>query len=199
MANSFSEHWLGRPADPNNVVVRQGAYGPKDSLTPNYQPADEALYLQGSQYGSNGTEFTGQLNPTIPVSNCPPTRDSIYATVSSTKAETVICSEDITTKTLEIVFETLYDQTDVAVIDDANITKSFNEVSFSLPAAVTATERTLQYTVRDVTTKQAYAEGQAYIEYAALIDGTPPPEFTAVIDDQGRTVVDSEGNIVIVA
>lgn len=113
-------------------------------------------------------QIIGTLTGTVPVGNCPATRDSISAYVASQKAVLIECSENIETKTLEVVFETLDHKSDVATVVDAQITKTGNEALFALPVAVSAQEWSLEYTIRDTTSKQVYAAGLTFVEYAAL-------------------------------
>ena len=73
---------LGVTQDNGNITGTAAIPGPNDvrdtvpvdATTGNYEPADEAKYLEGEQYGSLGTEFTGTLkkysvetNPADPI------------------------------------------------------------------------------------------------------------------------------------
>jgi hypothetical protein len=95
--------------------------------------------------------------------------DSIYARVDETKSITVNCSKDVEGLTLAAVFETA-DKTDVGTIADGDITKSTTTAAFALTAALTASERTLRYTIKDTATDETLASGKLFVTYDAQAD-----------------------------
>jgi len=95
---------------------------------------------------------------------------SIYAVVGSTANATIVCSENISAKTVVVVFETIMSKTDVATIANASVTKVTTSATFALPSAATASERTLRVTIRDTTSHKAYGSAILFVTYDAKGD-----------------------------
>mgnify|MGYP000356718325 CR=1 FL=1 len=75
---------------------------------------------------------------------------------------------DYTGKTLRFVFEGK-DRSDLAVIDDGDITKTSSSISIAIPPAVTASERNLRWSVRDVANgDEVLLYGTATVTYAPI-------------------------------
>lgn len=90
---------------------------------------------------------------------------SIGVTVGSTATKAIDCLVDLSGKTLSITFETLRSTTDIAVITNANITKSGTEASFAMPAATTIVERTLRARVVDTSDDSTVREVLVFVTY----------------------------------
>ena len=95
--------------------------------------------------------------------------ESIYARVDEAKQVSVTCSKAVDGLTLEVVVETT-DKTDVATIADGSITKSGTTATFSLTTAITASERTLRYTVKNTADDETLASGKLFVTYDAQGD-----------------------------
>lgn len=80
---------------------------------------------------------------------------------------------DLSGKSLKVIFETM-NGTDVAVVDTADITISGtddNVVTFAYPSAVTASERTLRFAIRDAASPLTmYLQGVCSVVSAPKVD-----------------------------
>ena len=105
---------------------------------------------------------------------------TLYPAIGETVSQSITLYEtdgttpvDLSGKTLAIIFETMKG-TDVAVVDDSDITVSGtddNVVTFAYPAIVTATRRTLRFALRDAASpKTMYLQGLCSVVSAPQVD-----------------------------
>ena len=78
---------------------------------------------------------------------------------------TFTANQDISTKTLVIVFEES-GGTDSYIINDSDITKSGNDATVTLPTGFTDDVQTLNWSVRDSVEKTVYGTGTISVSYA---------------------------------
>lgn len=95
---------------------------------------------------------------------------SMSLSVGSTPTKTVACTSDVSTRTLQVVFETLGSGTDVATVADGDITKDFSDAEFAIPAAVTSVERTLRARIVDTDTGEGMANLLVFVTYGPIGD-----------------------------
>lgn len=94
---------------------------------------------------------------------------TIYLFVGETHNYT-LSTDDYTAKTLQLIFET-NEGVDVATIADGSITKATTSITFAVPAAVTASQRILRWSLRDTASgDEVLAYGAARIDTTALSD-----------------------------
>ena len=97
--------------------------------------------------------------------------ESIYAKIGETKTVSVTCNQTVEVDdiSLEVIVETS-DSLDVAIIDNASITKITTAASFALPANSTTVERTLRVSVRRTDTNEAVWSGKLFVTRTAQGD-----------------------------
>ena len=79
-----------------------------------------------------------------------------------------IPSSDYSAVELEVVFQNINDNRDVAVIADGSLTKTTTQVSFAMPAKVRAKEQNLRYAVRRLSNNEVLLYGTWEVRPAAL-------------------------------
>lgn len=94
---------------------------------------------------------------------------SINAVVGEQKQVTVTCNQDIESLTLEVVIETKAG-VDVSTISSGSISNSGTAATFSLDAASTSAERTLNWSIRRADTSEAVATGLLFVTTVAAGD-----------------------------
>ena len=95
--------------------------------------------------------------------------ESIYAKIGETKTVSVTCNQTVEDLNLEVIFETS-SSLDIAIIDNASITKTTTAASFALPADSTTVERTLRVSVRRTDTDEAVWSGKLFVTRTAQGD-----------------------------
>lgn len=95
--------------------------------------------------------------------------ESIYAQIGETKAVSVTCNQTVENLSLEVIFETS-SSLDIAIIDNASITKTTTVASFALPAVSTTVERTLRVSVRRTDTDEVVWSGKLFVTRTAQGD-----------------------------
>lgn len=94
---------------------------------------------------------------------------SIYANVGETSSVSVTTTEDVSATAVTVVVETS-DLTDVGSIADGSLTKTATTVAFALSSAMTASERTLRYSVRKDADGEVVASGSLFVTYKTQSD-----------------------------
>jgi len=94
---------------------------------------------------------------------------SINAQVGSTSAVAIACNQYVSTLTLAFTVETL-GKVDVGTVADASITKDSETATLSLTSAMTASERTLRWSLTNTSTGEAVASGLMFVTYDAQGD-----------------------------
>lgn len=94
---------------------------------------------------------------------------AIYARVGSTAAIRVTCNQDVTLLDLTFTVETMA-KTDVATVVSASITKNETYADLSLTSAMTASERTLRWSLVNDDNGEEVAGGLMFVTYDAQGD-----------------------------
>jgi hypothetical protein len=149
----------------NRVEITNLTANAGDNIT----VAVTAIVLDGS---SNEVTYTATANYTAasPGSGQPLDGDSVSWPVGSTTSQAITCNQDVSGKTLQVIFEPLSSTADVATVSDGSLTKSGAVVTFSVPSAASQSERTLRLVIRDTTTAEVYASLLFFVTYDARGD-----------------------------
>lgn len=118
--------------------------------------------LLGVGFGAYGTEFFGTLESCLTASGC------LRLFVGEQNQITVPTSQDLSAVIIQVDFEQL-DGTDVASIEDSDLTKTATDVTFLLTPEITASEGELRWAIRDSDTLEVYEYGTAFVLPAAMI------------------------------
>ncbi len=94
---------------------------------------------------------------------------SIPVAVGSTQEIDITCNQSISTATLSFRVET-FAKVDVATVADASITKLGTTATITLTSAMTASERTLRWSLTNTSTGEAVASGLMFVTYDAQGD-----------------------------
>jgi len=94
---------------------------------------------------------------------------SIPSQVGSTASIEITCNQSVTGLTLLFRVETLA-KVDVATVADADIVKDDTSATLSLTSAMTASERTLRWSLTNTSTGEAVASGLMFVTYDAQGD-----------------------------
>ena len=138
-------------------IINVSAYDSNDTLT-----ATERYTINAA-----GTILDGGVSEaSIAIADT----DSMSLSVGSTPSKTITCTSDVSTRTLQVVFETLNSRTDIATVADDDITKDFTSAQFDIPAAVTAMERTLRARIVDTDTGEGVANLIVFVTYGPTGD-----------------------------
>lgn len=102
----------------------------------------------------------------------PPTRqqnNDISVYIHETTSVTFTTDVDYTATTLRVMWQEDDKTTVVAVVNDADLTKTTTTITVdALPSSVTATDRILYYSIRDVDDgDRVLAHGKCFVKYAA--------------------------------
>lgn len=127
----------------------------------------EANVVAGVEYSDGVEEWVGIATTG---STATPDTQSMYLSVGATPEKTIVCNQDISDKSVVVVFQALGATTDIAVVGNASVTKSGAMATFIVPSAASAIERTLNVSVRDIGNKQPYASVLVFVTSEALED-----------------------------
>ena len=94
---------------------------------------------------------------------------SIRVQVGSTPIVSITCNQTVTSFSLNFIVET-QTKTDVATVTTGSITKSGTTASLTLTSAMTASERTLRWTMINTSNGEAVAGGLMFVTYDAQGD-----------------------------
>lgn len=94
---------------------------------------------------------------------------SIRVQVGSTSIVSITCNQTVTSLSLSFIVET-QTKTDVATVTTGSITKSGTTASLTLTSAMTASERTLRWTMINTSNGEAVASGLMFVTYDAQGD-----------------------------
>lgn len=111
------------------------------------------------------TQLIGGSGQTTSLASTAPKYD-VQMFVGETQAKS-IPSADYTAVDIEVVFQSLNNETDIAIISNASITKTTTAVSFSMPAKVRKSEATYIYAVRRVSNAEVLIYGIWEVKVAA--------------------------------
>ncbi len=95
---------------------------------------------------------------------------SVYVTIDASPQVTITTGYDLSDKTVEWVFETLDETTDLLTIADGSITKQYKNATATIPSSITAVERTLKSTIRETGTLVTLAVVLVFITREAVGD-----------------------------
>jgi hypothetical protein len=94
---------------------------------------------------------------------------SIYAQVGSTPTVSITCNQTVTSLSLAFTVETKA-KTDVATVSTGSINKSGTTASLVLTSAMTASERTLRWSLTNTANGEQVAGGEMFVTYDAQGD-----------------------------
>jgi len=94
---------------------------------------------------------------------------SISVGVGSTQTVHIVCNQDVTSLELLMVVETKYGL-DVATVSNASIIKGDSIATLSRTSLMTASERTLRWSLVNVANGEAVAAGLIFVTYDAQGD-----------------------------
>lgn len=92
--------------------------------------------------------------------------DDVILYLSEGHTVTLNTAADYSALDLVVTIEPKGSDTDVAKIENGDLTKTASTVAFAIPAAVTECVRTLRYSVRDASTKQVLKLGRIIVRDA---------------------------------
>lgn len=121
-------------------------------------------YFGANYFGGGGSGIGDDVDGVIYESN-----GSIEARVGSTATVNIECNRVVTSLTLAFTVETIQ-KTDVAIVADADITKIGTSALVALTSAMTASERTLRWSLVNTTDGDAVDGGLMFVTYDAQGD-----------------------------
>lgn len=116
-------------------------------------------------FGSFGAGGSGPVETVFVIDSS----GSIKVAVGSTQDVDITCNQDISSLSLSFVVETL-SKVDVATVATGSIVKAGDVATLSLTSAMTASERTLRWTMINTSNGEAVASGLMFVTYDAQGD-----------------------------